>query len=78
MCDIGLPLVRQNASKFSKQFAKSLSQNEAITLIVSFCHVLETCLYLFSVIPFQLYHDAVTLNEANNVNSTKSPQYINN
>ena len=72
MCDIGFPLVSQNASKFSKQFAKSLIQNEAITLIVSFCHVLETCLYLFSVIPFQLYHDAVTLNEANTVNSTKS------
>lgn len=78
MCDIGFPLGRQNASKFSKQFAKSLSQNEAITLIVSFCHVLETCLYLFSVIPFQLYHDAVTFNEANNVNSKKSQLYINN
>lgn len=35
MCDIGLPLVRQNMRKFSEQLAKSLSKNEAIILVVS-------------------------------------------
>lgn len=71
MCEIGLPLVRQNTSKFSKQLAKSLSQNEAIILIVSLCHVLETCLYLFCVVSFHLCHDAVTSTEANEVNIKK-------
>lgn len=71
-CDNGFPLVRQHASTFPKQLVKSLSQSEAIILIVSLCHVLETCLYFFCVVPFQLCHDAVTFNEANDVNIKKS------
>lgn len=71
MCDIGFPLVRQNTSEFSTELAKSLSQNEALILIVSLCHDLETCFYLFSVVSFHLCHDAVTSIEANDVHIKK-------
>lgn len=47
MRDTELPLIRQNTSQFSKQLAKSLSQNEAIILIVSLCHVLESAYICF-------------------------------
>ena len=35
------------------------------------CHILETCLHLFRVVPFHLCHDSVIFIEANNVNIRK-------
>lgn len=72
MRDTELPLIRQNTSQFSKQLAKSLSQNEAIILIVSLCHVLESAYICFAPVSFHFCHDARTFIETNNVNIKKS------
>ena len=63
--------VREDASKSSKLLAEFLSHSEAVTLRLSRCRVLETCLPLLHVASCHPCHEAVTFTEVNNVDFLK-------